>query len=74
MRLTTPQVAVLKGAAGKTYFTFRDAVQVGGNGTTLASLTKRGLLVRNDYPDRSKDWQITQDGRAELARAAGSDH
>lgn len=64
MKLSESQVAVLALATRKSFFNFRDAIHVGGNGKTLHALTTRGLLEKCTYPDGSNDWCITAAGRS----------
>lgn len=64
MKLSQSQTAVLLEAKDRQFFDYHDAARVGGNGKTLSTLVKKGLLTKNGYPDGSNDWSITDSGRA----------
>ena len=69
-KLSATQSAVLSNAASTTFISFYAAARVGGNGKTLSALTERGLLQKIEYPDGSKEWRITDAGKAALWGAA----
>ncbi len=55
MKLSPPKSAVLLAASARKFIHFSDVLRVGGNAATLAALVRKGLLVKNSYPDGSKD-------------------
>jgi hypothetical protein len=60
------QRAVLALASGKQFVSFHEAVGIGAPGPTLAAAVRAGWLTKNQYPDGSNDWSITDAGRAAL--------
>jgi hypothetical protein len=67
--LSAAQSAVLLVAGNRKFFNYYEAASIGGNGRTLAAMVRAGLLVKNEYPDGSNDWSITDAGRAAIAAA-----
>jgi hypothetical protein len=66
VKFSQSQSAVLLVAKDGQFFDYHDAARAGGNGKTLSTLVKKGLLTKNGYPDGSNDWSITDAGRAAI--------
>jgi hypothetical protein len=69
-KLTRAQSDLLDTAASRPHVTYRDALNVGGSGRTLSSLVAAGLLEHARMVDDSREWRITDAGRAVVTGAA----
>jgi hypothetical protein len=68
-KLSEAQIALLRLALGRQFVSFHHAVQVGASGPTLAAAVRFGWMERIEYPDGSRDWTITDAGRAAITSA-----